>query len=119
MSAIAVMVVGLCFSMCSFVSLVGLFNFGNYPILAIPAISFFHPTRPFPNLCCKQREFSNSTLGRPLRSAWVALAWPKGGPWVAQTQSQTQSQKYRQRVVGCFSLSNYQITHLPNFIPPR
>src|SRR5690348_1157857 len=34
-----------------------------------------HPA--FLLFCCKQRRFLKSTLGWPLRDAWVALGWPK------------------------------------------
>jgi hypothetical protein len=40
----------------------------------------FHPTPPFLHLCCKHSTSSQSTLGSPLRDAWVALGPPKGHP---------------------------------------
>jgi hypothetical protein len=50
------------------------------------------PPPPIFQLLLQTKHFLYSTLGRPLRGAWVALGWPKGDPWVTQTQSQTQSQ---------------------------
>jgi hypothetical protein len=47
-----------------------------------------HPP-PIFQLLLQTKHLSNSTLGRPLRGAWVALGWPKGDPWVTQTQTQT------------------------------
>ena len=38
------------------------------------------PTPPFSCFCCKQRRFPQSSLGPPLRDAWVTLGWPKGDP---------------------------------------
>jgi hypothetical protein len=49
-----------------------------------------HPTRHFWTFIAKKTICSHSTLGRPLRHACVALAWPLGGPRATQTQSQTQ-----------------------------
>jgi hypothetical protein len=52
-------------------------------------LGFPPPTQPVFTFCCKQRCFRKFTLGRRLRHAWVALAWPLGGPRVTQTQSQS------------------------------
>jgi hypothetical protein len=54
--------------------------------------AFFH-------FCCKQRYLAESTLGPPLRRAWVALAWPLGGPRVTQSQTQSQTQSAEGRNV--------------------
>jgi hypothetical protein len=35
-----------------------------------------NPTRPFSSFCCKQSNFRKSTLGPPLRHAWVAKPNP-------------------------------------------
>ena len=60
---------------------------------AIPAISAIaalcaapHPAFFQPLL--QTKHLPKFTLGPPLRHAWVALGWPKGGPSVTQTQSQ-------------------------------
>jgi hypothetical protein len=52
------------------------------------------------------------TVNRPLGGACATLGWPLRGPWVAQSQTQSQSAEGR----GCFHLPNYQITHLPNYV---
>jgi len=49
--------------------------------------------RPHPGIfqvLLQTKHFRNSTLGPPLRGAWVALGWPLGHPSVTQSQSQTQ-----------------------------
>ena len=51
----------------------------------------FLPHPPFLTFCCKQRHLFQSTLGSPLRDAWVALGPRLGHP--SATQSQTQSQR--------------------------
>ena len=41
----------------------------------------FSVTPPaFFSFCCKQKPLANSTLGWPLRHAWVALGWPRRHP---------------------------------------
>jgi hypothetical protein len=53
------------------------------------------PTRPFSHLCCKYNHLCASTLGSPLRDAWVTLAWPLGDAWVTQSQPQSQQAEGR------------------------
>jgi hypothetical protein len=47
------------------------------------------PTRLFPVAYCKQKTLHESTLGPPLRHAWVALGPRLGHPRATQTQSQS------------------------------
>jgi hypothetical protein len=47
------------------------------------------PTRLFPLIYCKQKTLHESTLGPPLRHAWVALGPRLGHPRATQTQSQS------------------------------
>jgi hypothetical protein len=68
---------------------IGGFQFWQLPNFGNSGDLFFSPTRPFPNFCCKQKHFHHSTLGPPLRHAWVALGPRLGHP--RATQSQTQS----------------------------
>jgi hypothetical protein len=44
----------------------------DVPILCAPP--------PIFKVVLQTKHFRNSTLGRPLRGAWVALGWPKGHP---------------------------------------
>jgi hypothetical protein len=65
-------------------------NFGNYPILAISAISS-HPARPFFRFCRKQRLCSK----QPKHGPCEALGWPLGA-----TQAPPKPNPNRQRVAG-------------------
>jgi hypothetical protein len=49
----------------------------------------FLPHHLFFNFCFKQKHFRKSTLGPPLRDAWVALGPRLGHPRVTQAQSQS------------------------------
>jgi hypothetical protein len=57
------------------------------------------------------KRLFNSTLGPPLRHAWVALGPPKGHPRVTQTQSQTQAGRGSQR------FTKYQVPSTKNQVP--
>src|SRR5579859_6741586 len=78
-----------------------------------PDHRIFSPHPLFSNFCCKQRRFSESTLGRRLGGPCVALGWPKGGPRATQTQSQVgrgsqhfPTTKYQQLSTGAWLIAN-------------
>ena len=58
----------------------------------------FTPTRHFFHPCCKHSTSSQSTLGPPLRGAWVALGPRLGHPRATQSQTQSPAESHRQRV---------------------
>jgi hypothetical protein len=55
----------------------------------LPDHPIYCPHPAFFQLVLQTKHFRHSTLGSPLRDAWVALAWPLGGPRVAQSQTQS------------------------------
>jgi hypothetical protein len=59
---------------------------------------YLPPTRHFFNPCCKHSTSSQSTLGPPLRGAWVALGPRLGLPRATQSQTQSPAERHRQRV---------------------
>jgi hypothetical protein len=60
--------------------LLGVFNFGNYPILAIPAICFSPPPGLFLTFVANKNTFTIRRLGLPC----VTLGWPLGHAWATQ-----------------------------------
>ena len=76
-----------------------------------------HPHPAFSGFLLQTKLLHQSTLASPLGGPGVPLAWPKGDPWVTQTQAQSQTQSAEGRGSG-FQLPNYQITQLPNFQRP-
>jgi hypothetical protein len=54
--------------------------------------SLFSAPHPLSKILLQTKGLSKSTLGRLLRDAWVALAWPLGDPSVTQAQSQSSRQ---------------------------
>ena len=89
---------------------------------AIPAIFAPHPL--FFRLLLQTKHLFNSTLGPPLRHAWVALGPPLGHPRATQSQSQSAegrkplqvpNTKYRPSAAGslCFQRSRPQDTLQP------
>src|SRR6478609_3962954 len=76
-------------------SAVRFFGFSDQPITRDHPITRSFPCPLIFCLLLQTKHFRNSTQAPPLRHAWVALGWPKGGPGATQTQSQTQSQAGR------------------------
>src|SRR6185437_624445 len=70
---------------------------------------FSAPNPHFSNFCCKQRRLHDFTQGWPLRGAWVAPGWRKGGPWVPQTQSQSAEGRKREVLVVAFDFSGQKL----------
>jgi hypothetical protein len=97
-------------------------RFSDSPILRFPDVQilrFFRPAPPFFNSYCKQRHLRQSTLGPPVRDAWVALGPRLGHPRATQTQSQPAegrnafpSTKYQEPSTA-FLLLNFQRALLP------
>ena len=66
-------------------------RFVRSPFMFTPTRHFFHPY-------CKYSTSSQSTLGPPLRGAWVALGPRLGHPRATQSQTQSPAESHRQRV---------------------
>ena len=60
----------------------------------------------FSSAVFKTKHLSDSTLARPRRDPCVTLGWPKGHPWV--TQSQNPIPRLRQRVANRLLLASSQ-----------
>ncbi len=62
-----------------------------YSVRDVPGL-YHTPPRPFFQLLLQTKPLCQSTLGWPLRHAWVALGPPLGHPRATQSQTQSQTQ---------------------------
>ncbi len=67
-------------------------------LLTMRGFAYARVAPGFFEFCCKHSTSSQSTLGLPLRHAWVALGPRLGHPRATQSQTQSPVERHRQRV---------------------